>query len=163
MDNQNTVGTQFRAMKILHIALCVGVVIIMSIMRYLVKQNTPADHSQDNMIFEVIGVAIAFICMLSSRFLFFTRASAAVNIPSLSEKITVYRGALILQLALLEGPAIINTIFYFLTKNDLHFFIALGLLLFMIWARPTRLMAANLLFNSLEDRQQIYDDNLPLK
>lgn len=162
MDNQNTVGMQFKAMKVIHIALCMGVVIILSIMRYLVKQKAPVDHAQDNMAFEIIGVAVAFICMLASRFLFLTRASTAVNIPALSDKIAVYRGALILQLALLEGPAIINTIFYFLTKNDLHFFIAIGLLLFMIWARPTRLMAANLLFNSMEDRQQIYDDNLQL-
>ena len=162
MENQNTVGVQFKSMKVLHIAMCLGVVIILSIMRYLIKQQAPIDHAQDNMAFEIVGVALAFICMLASRFLFLTRASAAVNIPSLSEKIAVYRGALILQLALLEGPAIINSIFYFLTKNDLHFFIAIGLLLFMIWARPTRLMAANLLFNSLEDRQQIYDDNLQL-
>ncbi|HRH56882.1 MAG TPA: hypothetical protein PLS10_04455 [Chitinophagales bacterium] len=162
MNNQNTVGVQFKTIKLLHIALCLGVVIIMGIIHYLVKQQPPVDHALDNVVFEIAGIAIAFICMLASRFLFLTRASVAVNVPSLSEKINIYRGALIIQLALLEGPAIINTIFYFVTGNDLHFFIALGLLLFMVWSRPTRLMAANLLFNSMEDRQQIYDDNLPL-
>lgn len=162
MENQYTVGAQFKALKILHIAMCVGVIMILGIMRYLVKQQPPVDHTEDNIIFEVIGVGLAFIGVLISRFLFFTRASAATSVPSLSEKINIYRGALIVQLALLEGPSIINTIFYFLTKNDLHFFIALGLLLFMIWSRPTRLMAANLLFNSMEDKQQIYDDSTPL-
>jgi len=161
MENQNTIGTQFKAMKILHAALCIGVIVILAVMRYLVKQDT-ASALQDNQVFQIAGAAIGFIGVLGSRFLFFNKTRVALNTPSLTEKINIYRAALIIQMALLEGGAIINSIFYFLTKNDLHFFIALGLLLFMIFGRPTRTMASMLLFNNMEDKQQIYDDSIAL-
>ena len=65
-------------------------------------------------------------------------------------------------MALLESASIINAVLYFITKNDLHFFIALGILLFMIFGRPTRMMAGMLLFNNLEDKKQINDDSIVL-
>ena len=65
-------------------------------------------------------------------------------------------------MALLEGAAFINIVFYYLTRDDLHFFIALGILLLMIVRRPTRSIAAMVLFNNMEDKQQIYDDSMPV-
>lgn len=161
MDNQNTVGTQFRALRIIHIALCVGVLLLLSVFRYLVKQESDVVPDK-NLIVEILGVAIGFVCVIAARFLFFVRTKAALSVVTLKEKINIFRGAFILQMALLEGAAILNLVFYFLTKNDLHFFIALGILLLMIFRRPTRVMAAMVLFNSMEDKQAIYDDNLPL-
>lgn len=161
MENQQTVGSQFKALKIIHGALCVGVVIILAVFRFLVK-NDNTSSTTDMQLFQIIGAVIGFIGVLTSRLMFFTRTRTAMGNPSLAEKITIYRGALILQLALLEGPAIINAVFYFITKNDLHFFIALGLLLFMVFARPTRMMAGMLLFNEMEDKQQIHNDNIIL-
>ncbi len=161
MENQQTVGSQFKALKIIHGALCAGVVIILAVFRFLVKNDT-TPSSTDTQLFQIIGAVIGFIGVLTSRFMFFTRTRIAMGNPSLTEKISIYRGALILQLALLEGPAIINAVFYFITKYDLHFFIALGLLLFMFFARPTRMMAGMLLFNEMEDKQQIYNDDILL-
>ncbi|MFN8260092.1 MAG: hypothetical protein U0X41_04040 [Chitinophagales bacterium] len=161
MDNQNTVGTQFRALRIIHIALCVGVLLILSVFRYLVKQESDVVPDK-NLIVEILGVAIGFVCVIAARFLFFVRTKAGLSVVTLKEKINIFRGAFILQMALLEGAAILNLVFYFLTKNDLHFFIALGILLLMIFRRPTRVMAAMVLFNSMEDKQAIYDDNSPL-
>jgi hypothetical protein len=161
MENQNTVGSEFKTITILHIALCAGVIIILAIFRYLVKQETDAVVNKD-IIFEAVGISVGFICVLAARFLFFTRVKAAETVVSLKEKISIFRTAFIIQMALLEGAAIINIIFYFLTKNDLHFFIALGILLLMIFRRPTRVIAAMVLFNNMEDKQQIYDDNIPL-
>lgn len=161
MDNQNTVGTQFRALRIIHIALCVGVLLILSVFRYLVKQESDVVPDK-NLIVEILGVAIGFVCVIAARFLFFVRTKAGLSVVTLKEKINIFRGAFILQMALLEGAAILNLVFYFLTKNDLHFFIALGILLLMIFRRPTRVMAAMVLFNSMEDKQAIYNDNSPL-
>lgn len=161
MENQQTVGSQFKALKIIHGALCVGVVIILAVFRFLVK-NDNTSSTTDMQLFQIIGAVIGFIGVLTSRLMFFTRTRTAMGNPSLAEKITIYRGALILQLALLEGPAIINAVFYFITKNDLHFFIALGLLLFMVFARPTRMMAGMLLFSETEDKQQIHNDDIIL-
>lgn len=161
MENQNTVGTQFKAMKILHAALCFGVIAILFVIRYLVKQDT-SSAINDNKIFEIAGAVLGFVGVLGSRFMFFTKTRTAQSISSLAEKITIYRVAFIIQMALLEAAAIANAVLYYVTKNDLHFFMALGLLLFMIFGRPTRTMAGMLLFNPTEDKQQIYNDSLDL-
>ena len=161
MENQNTVGAQFKSLKIIHIALCLGVFIILFLLRYLVKQDTNVVPNKD-LIFETVGIAVGFTSVLAARFLFFMRTKAALSVTSLKEKIDIFRSAFIVQMALLEGPAIINVVFYFITKNDLHFFIALGILLLMAFRRPTRVIAAMVLFNEMEDKQQIYDDDLPL-
>ncbi len=102
MDNQNTVGTQFRALRIIHIALCVGVLLILSVFRYLVKQESDVVPDK-NLIVEILGVAIGFVCVIAARFLFFVRTKAGLSVVTLKEKINIFRGAFILQMALLEG------------------------------------------------------------
>jgi hypothetical protein len=161
MDNQNTVGAQFKSMKILHAALCLGVIFILIILRLLVKKDSTATVI-DNQIFSIVGAVLGFIGVIGSRLLFFIKTRTALSVPALSEKINIYRTALITQMAILEGTSIINAVLYFITKNDLHFFIALGILLFMIFGRPTRMMAGMLLFNNMEDKKQINDDSLVL-
>lgn len=161
MENQNTVGAQFKAIRILHIALCVSLAIVLWIIRYLVKQHA-ATTIENNIIFEIIGVAIGFINVLAARLLFFMRTKAALSVISLKEKINIFRSAFIIQMAILEGAALLNGILYFITKYDLHFFISLGILLLMAFRRPTKAIAAMVLFNSMQDKQQIYDDQLEL-
>ena len=162
MEIKNTVGAQFKSMKLLHAALCVGVIIILTVMRYLVKQDSSTTPNSATNVLQIIGATIGFIGVLGSRMLFFLKTKTALSQPALVEKINIYRTGLIIQMAILEGASIINAIIYFITKNDIHFFIALGLLLFMIFGRPTRMMAGMLLFNNKEDKQQIYNDNLSL-
>ena len=161
MENQNTVGGQFKALNIIHAAICTGVLIALCLFRYLVKKD-PSVKPEANLVIEIAGVSIAFLCVLAARFLFFIRTKPALSVSSLGEKINIFRSAFIVQLALLDGAAIINAAFYYLNKNDIHFFIALGVLLLMIFRRPTRVMAAMVLFNSNEDLQQIYEDDLPV-
>lgn len=160
MDNQTTVGQQFKILNIIHAALCAGVIVILVLFRYLVKKETaPAEN---NVLFEVAGVVIAFICVMSSRFLFFMRTKSALSVASLKEKIDIFRSAFIVQMALLDGAAVTNCLFYLIGKNDLNFFVGLGVMLLMLFRRPTRVMAAMVLFNPNEDLQQIYDNSLPL-
>lgn len=156
MQQNNTIGSQFKSLNIIHIALCIGLALNLAIFKFLLKDNTQIPDK--NIIYEIIGITIAFIAILVARFLFFTNCKNALNNPSLKVKIDIFRASYILQIALLEGAALINAILFFITKNDLHFFIALGILLLMIVRRPTKKMAAMLLFNNLEDNQVVYDD-----
>lgn len=160
MDNQQTVGAHFKAINILHIALCLGVIFILAILRYLAKQTNVTPES--NRIFEIVGVAVSFVCIIAARFLFFNKTKEALNTSSLKEKINIFRAAFIIQMALLEAPALINAVLYFITKNDLHFFVGVGIVLLMIVRRPTRSMAAMTLFTEMEDKQVIYEDSTPV-
>lgn len=161
MESQNTVGAQFKTINILHIALCLGLMLILAVFRYFIKQDISV-LPEKNMVFEIVGIAIGFTGVMTARLLFFNRTKAALSVVSLKDKIDIFRNAFIIQMALLEGAAILNTIFYYLTRDDLHFFIALGILLLMIVRRPTRAIAAMVLFNNMEDKKQIYDDSLQL-
>lgn len=161
MKKIETVGSQFKSMKILHAALCIGVAIILAVIRYFVKKDTTS-VVDNNQVFTIIGTVAGFAGVLVSRMLFFIKTRTALPKPLLRDKINIYKSALIIQMAMLEGASILNAVLYFVTKNDLHFFIALGLLLFMIFGRPTRMMAGMLLFNNMENKQQINDDSILL-
>lgn len=155
-----TLGDNFKQMNILHAALCIGCAIILFIMYTLVNQEKNAVIT-DNIIFSVIGIVIAFVNVLLSRVLFFMRTQPAQTINDFGQKINLFRAAFILQMALLEGAAIINVVFYFITKNKLHFFIAIGVLLLMIVRRPTRSMAAITLFSNRDENiRRIYEDDM---
>lgn len=159
MENQYTVSSSFKALNIIHFALCAGLILIIIIMRYLVKQNAEPAENPGKFVLEIIGIAIGAVNVIAARFLFFTRTKPALSTSSLKEKLDIFRGAHILQMALLEGAGIINIVFYLLTHNDIHFFIAVGIALMMLFRRPQRPIAAMVLFTDMEDKQQIYDDS----
>lgn len=155
-----TLGDNFKQMNIIHAALCIGCALIIFIMYTLVNQDKSAVPSE-NIFFTVIGVVIAFVNVLLSRVLFFMRTQQGQTITDFGQKINIYRAAFIVQMAMLEGAAIINVVFYFITKNKLHFFIAIGVLLLMIMRRPTRSMAAITLFSAKDENiKRIYDDSI---
>lgn len=152
-----TVGAQFKSMSIMHYALCGGVAIALFLFRYLIKNNN-AMLELDNNIIEIIGVAVAFVAVLASRFLFFMRTKQALYTPKLADKLFIFRTAFVFQMAILKGAAFLNAVLYYITHKDIHFFIGIGILLLMIVRRPTRSMAAMVLFTDMEDRQLVYDD-----
>ena len=161
MENNNTVGTYFKSLLIIHLALCAGIAIILIVFRFLLKDSN-SDTQSDNKILEIFGIAIGFIGVLASRFIFFFKTKSALSVGTLKEKLDIFRSVFITQMAILEGAAITNAVLYFITQNDLHFFIALRILLLMAFRRPTRAIAAMVLFNTMEDRQKIYDDSIEI-
>lgn len=160
MNNQQTVGTAFKTISIFHIAMCVGLIAIVAVFRFIVKQDNTA--STPNQTMEIIGIAVGFIGIISARLLFFKQVKTAHTVSALKDKIAIFRNAFIIQMAILEAAALLNAVLYFITKNDMHFFIAVGIILLMIVRRPTRAMAGMTLFTSMEDKQVIYNDSTPL-
>ncbi|HPA36951.1 MAG TPA: hypothetical protein PLA16_11335 [Chitinophagales bacterium] len=158
MSNTQTVGQFFKTIQILHIALCAGVLIPLVLFRYLVKGQTEFMFP-NNMPIELFGIAIGFIGVLVSRLLFFMKTKSALGNPSLEAKFSIFRQAFLVQMALLEGAALLNCVLYFITGYDMHFFIGVGILLLMIFRRPTRALAGMVLFHSGEDRQVLYEND----
>ena len=81
-----TLGDNFKQMNIIHAALCIGCALILFIMYTLVNQDKNAVPAT-NMIFTVLGIAIAFINVLLSRILFFMRTQQAQTISDFGQKI----------------------------------------------------------------------------
>lgn len=161
MENQQTVGNTFKTLNILHIAFCAGLALMLIMARMSIHKEGLA-AADSILLVQIVGGALAFVAVLAARFLFFIRTQPAQAMKLMGDKLAVFRSAFVLQMALLEAPAIFNIILYFIWKNDLNFFIALGILLLMAFRRPTRVIAAMTLFRSDEDVQQVYNDELKI-
>jgi len=158
---QHTVGMYFKKLRILHIGVCITLAFVLFLFRYLVKNNMDGIPNK-NIFIEILGIAIGFIGILGARFLFFFKTQAATSIRMLGGKLKIFEEAFIFQIALLSGVATINAILYLTTRYDLYFFIALGALLLLAFRRPTRAIAAMVLFTNTENRQPICVDSTPI-
>ena len=155
----NTVGNYFRSLTILHASLCLGVAVCIGVLKYIKPESTPTDSAQ---LFFIIGVVIAAICLVLSRVMLFRIASPAQQQPTLGHKLAMFRVGFIAQMALLEGAAIINVIFWFSGGNSYNLGVSLGLLFLMIFRRPARTLVQGLVFNTTEDSKVIYNDEVEL-
>ncbi len=155
---QHTVGMYFKKLRILHIGVCVTLAFVLFLFRYIVRNNIDGIPNK-NIIGEIFGIAIGFIGIIGARFIFFFKTQAATSIKMLSGKLKIFEEAFLLQIAILSIVAIINACLYLLTLYNLYFFIALGSLLLLAFRRPTRAMAAIVLFTNTENRQPIYVDS----
>lgn len=162
MQSTQTVGTYFKTMNILHYAICFGLVFILAGARVFVKQNSTNPNFPSEQVLEIIGIVVGAIGVIVARFIFFKKTKEALALFTLGEKLTIFRFAHLIQISILEGVAFLNIVFYFLTHNDLHFFIAVGVALMLLFRRPQRQLAAMLLFSGLEDKQIVYDDAIPI-
>ncbi|MEZ5054888.1 MAG: hypothetical protein R2807_09060 [Chitinophagales bacterium] len=162
MQTQQTVGSYFKTMNILHYVMCLGFILIVAGARVYVKQNPDTQAFPQNFVFEIIGIAIGAIGVMAARFLFFQKAKEALSVFTLGEKLNIFRFAHLIQIAILEGVGMINIVFYFLTHKELHFFIAVGIAIMMVFRRPQRPIAAMVLFSGMDDKQIIYDDSIPI-
>ncbi|HNF48489.1 MAG TPA: hypothetical protein PKO18_07200 [Chitinophagales bacterium] len=155
----NTVGAYFKQLTILFLAICTGCCFFMGMFYFLVYQSAKSTPNTGNAIFEIAGLVIGFGLAIAARFLFFNTTKKALSLSSLKEKLSYFRTAVLLQLAMLEGGVLLNTIFYYLNKNSFNLAVAGGLLFLMIMRRPTRPIAAMVLFNPQENNRVVYDDN----
>ena len=160
MIPQNTVGRQFRKLHLTHGITCAVLIVLLTTTRYFLKEKD--NNTITHMTLEVIAIAVSFIAVITARFMFFMRTRPALSAVTLKEKIEIFRHAFHLQIILLGSAALLQIILYFILKNNINFFIALGILLLMLFRRPTRVIAAMVLFNSGQNVESIYDDKILL-
>ena len=117
-------------------ALWVGLVLITAIF-YQQTGKTPLNENGDDMmvyIFPTIGIMGIFM----SKVLFSQLLKNLENKGLLSEKLSGYLTASLIQFALVEGPAFLNIIWFNTTGNMLYFAVALVLIVYLAWLRPSK-------------------------
>ena len=107
---------EFQSIKLFAATIIIGVILFGGIVVYLEKAgHVPLAASLDPVIgYAGIIVAAAFIAL---SFLFYKRRSEAAGDAVKTEKLNLYRSAVVLQYALLDAPAIFNVIAYLLSGN----------------------------------------------
>jgi hypothetical protein len=137
-----------RAITVFFYAMIVGMLmftVIISVLSLLLGPPLP-DQSEVRIFFMAVLV-IAGISLLMAPRLYKKRITDALSQGmTLMDKLTIYRSALILYLALCEGAGIFAVIVYFLTGYRLLLIIIGVVLLAMLMKRPEK----SKIFNELQ-------------
>jgi hypothetical protein len=123
----------FKPIQIIHAALCLGVLMIIFIIRFVMHNNEKPTNEN----LQYIGIVAGIVAILLSRIMFINKIQTARKLNTLSEKINMYKVAMLLQMSILEAAAILNIILYFLFKNEINFAFSLAMAFLMIIRRPT--------------------------
>jgi glucan phosphoethanolaminetransferase (alkaline phosphatase superfamily) len=133
-----TPATFFRTITLIHLALAIGQVLFGIVVLSLNKRiiiNIRDTH--DPMVYLVPLMAIT--CFILSGFLFKKVLSSGIKPGStLKQKLVIYQTALIIRLALLEGPSLFGIVAFFLTGSLFFLIISATLVAYFIYIRPTR-------------------------
>jgi uncharacterized membrane protein YgdD (TMEM256/DUF423 family) len=125
-----------QAARIISAAMIIGVTLFGGIALFLNKiEHTPTAPELDPIIgYAGIILAAAFI---SISFLVFKKRSESAAAANDNEKKEIYRATIIIQYALLEGPALFNVIAFMLTGNKQSIIIAACCIIVMLTQFPT--------------------------
>ncbi|RKD85082.1 hypothetical protein [Mangrovibacterium diazotrophicum] len=156
-EKQTTQG-YFTAIRIVHLALMGGIVFFSAI-SYVLQLNgfeSSSDEEFNRFLAPVVGVFVIGAAF-ASQIVFKQRLKECVSKPSLQEKLMLYRAALILKFALIEGPSFMAVVAYLLTGNLLYLgVVGLLLILFLIY-RPSKEQTILDLELNMNDRRLLDD------
>nr|WP_294942857.1 hypothetical protein [uncultured Mucilaginibacter sp.] len=133
-----TPATFLRTITIIHLALGAGQVlfgvVVLSLSNRIII-NVRDTH--DPMVYLVPLLAVT--CFFLSNFMFKKVLSSAIKPEStLRQKLMYYQTALIIRLALLEGPSLFGIVAFFLTGSLFFLLISGFLVCYFIYIRPTK-------------------------
>ena len=117
-------------------AIIISMVLFGGIALYLTKTGHVPMAQDLHPVIGYAGIIIA-AAFISISFLVFKKRSEAASAANEKEKKDLYRSAVILQYALLDGPAIFNIIAYLLTANKESFVIAVCCVIVMLVQFPS--------------------------
>ena len=119
----------FKSLKIVHLAFLAGQIMFCGIACFLVfPGNLPASVS-DVRIFNLIVPFVAAAGVAASIYLFRNKLETVKGAANTDEKLTIYRAALIMKYALIEGPSLFAIVVFLLTGLMLPHLVVAGLLI----------------------------------
>ena len=133
-------------------ALFIGLTLF-AIFVYSQNGNFEADMSGNNVFIYIVPITAA-LGYFSSQFIFRKQLGSIKRESTLDSKLSRYQTASIVRYALIEAPAFLALIAYFLSGNALHLVIAIALLLYFFSLRPTSLKMMNQIPFTSEEEQQ---------
>ena len=126
----------FRSIQILHAAMFMGVVMILIILKFILGIE---DRSEGDHLFAMVGIGIAMSSLVFGHFIYNSKVETIKKekLPVM-ERLNQYQPAFVMNLALLEGPALICLILHFLNGDPLLFYACVFMIIMLALARPTK-------------------------
>lgn len=137
-QTQLTTGEYLKALKVIHIGLIAGVAIFLIIAVVLLLTGFEPELKELEMILLGVTAVAAISGIFAGNLIFRKRLEQLIELKNLDEKLTGYQSALIVKLALIEGPAFFTVVAYLLTANMLFPAIAVLLVFVMVLSAPRK-------------------------
>lgn len=129
--------TYLRVNTILHFALLAGQVLL-AIVFIALTGKTEIILNPEGDIFFILVPGVALFGIFVSGFMFKKFLEQAHSKTTLHEKFSMYRPALVVRFALLEGPSLLGLVAYFLNGNLFYIFISAFVMVYFFTLRPTK-------------------------
>lgn len=129
--------TYLRVNSILHFALLIGQ-IMLAVVFIVLDGRTEIILDSDGNPFFILVPATALFALFISGFMFKKLLEQAKAKPTLSEKLTLYRPALLVRFAILEAASLFGLMSYFLVGNLFYIFISTFVMIYFFTLRPTK-------------------------
>lgn len=124
-----------RTLTIVHAALCIGL-IFFSVIAF--TQNGAFEASVDNDIFIFIVPIVAMVGYFGSKWVYQNLIQNLPESDELSKKLQRYYTATIIKYAIIEAGAFLALFAYYSNGTAMHLVIALCLMLYLVFQRPTK-------------------------
>ena len=161
MDNYKMTSKEFfKAIQIIHFALMTGVIIFGIIAFYFHYSGLEMEGGKE-MDFGLMYVVPVFTLggILASNLMFKQKLKDCIAKPTLKEKMTNYRSALIIKFAFIEGSSFFAVIAYLLTGKLIYLGFTVLLLIVFIAYRPSKEKTIIDLELNQSEKKLIYDSD----
>lgn len=137
--NSTKKAASVKSVQIVHLAMCAGVLLFLIVCLFLNKEDMNFDlGSKEVQLHLFIGVFALIAGILLSIFIMDKKLRNVAAELAVEEKFAKYVEAFITSIAIVEGAALLNTVFFLLHANGLFVINAILLLVYMAGFRPTR-------------------------
>lgn len=155
---QQTSTAYFNTLRIIHLALFAGQLLLGGIFYFLVNQNpSGSEHAELGKMFEFSIPALLIGGVVTGYIAYRQLVPAIQKLEGLAPKLERFRALLILRYALWEGPVIFALIGFFLTHNQLFLYLAGAGMVAFFFLRPQKEAIAETLALKGEELKQFND------
>jgi len=155
----NPQSSDIKAIRIVYIALMLGVAFFLLIAFILTLKTGPLGGN-DPFFEQVLLIVSTLMAMVSipSGMIIFKNQTANIHDMNLAEKISVFRSAMIVRAATMEGPGFFFVVCVVLTGSKISMIEALVVLAVMFLYFPTNTRLADEMKHDLQEIERIHEN-----
>lgn len=152
-NQPETTKAVLKTITIIHFALCMSVFAFGAFM-FLTTENATLNLADTADTFFFLVPVFAILAAFVSQFLFRKNLKRVQTKNTLKEKLVHYQSSKIIQFALIEGAAFFSIAIFMITTNLFYLIIAIVLLTYLIFLRPsTSTIKEDLDLNAEQERE----------
>ncbi|MCL6268079.1 hypothetical protein [Flagellimonas myxillae] len=136
-NSQATPNGFIKTLTIIHLGLMAGPTIF-GFIAYSQAENSVLDYSNTEDVFIFVVPIFALTGIFVGNLIFKQTMNAASTIEGLRAKLTRFQTASLVKYALVEGPALLGFVAFYISENLTYLYIGAVLILYLYLLRPTK-------------------------